>query len=198
LIGAMNARSYHRGTSALTGKLGSRLIDERLTLKNRPDHAKLLGDGFDGQGMPSDLAVWIDRGSLARLRYDRFTALQQNTSPTHELDAPHLSGRGASSAEELLRGVARGILVTNFWYIRSVNPTDLTVTGMTRDGTFLIENGRIVGGLHNFRFHDSPLRVFNALDGFTDPADSVSQEQGKKLLPAVLVRDFNLSSVSEF
>ncbi len=88
--------------------------------------------------------------------------------------------------------------MTNFWYIRFVNPTDLTLTGMTRDGTFLIEDGQIARGLINFRWHDSPLRALNALDAFTTPLDAISMERPKMLLPAMRIGEFNFSSVTRF
>ena len=98
----------------------------------------------------------------------------------------------------MIRDTTRGILVTNFWYIRPVNPTDLTLTGMTRDGTFLIEDGQITTPIRNFRFHDSPLRAFNHIETLTDPQEATSSETGKLLVPAMKIRDFNLSSVTRF
>ena len=200
LLGALNARAYYRGASALAGKLGQTILDSRLTLRNRPDHPSLLGAGFDGQGLPADFKTWIERGVLRELDYDRFTAKEHGAAPSAALDAPHLSGAGAAgdTVDELIRTTERGVLVTNFWYIRSVNPTDLTLTGMTRDGTFLVEHGEIVGGLVNFRWHDSPLRALSALDAFTAPLDALTLERGKMLLPAMRIRDFNFSSVTRF
>ena len=89
-------------------------------------------------------------------------------------------------------------MVTNFWYIRFVNATDMTLTGMTRDGTFLIEDGKITAGVKNFRWHDSPLRVFAAVAGVTAPHEAVSNERGKMLLPYMRLPDFNFSSVTRF
>lgn len=200
LIGAMDARSYFKGTSALVDRLGRPIIDSRLTLQNRPDHPALLGDGFDGSGIPSDSRTWIDRGVLVNLDYDRYTAQEHGRPPSYAPDAPHLSGVGAAGngVEALLEGTQRGILVTNFWYIRAVNPTDLTLTGMTRDGTFLVEDGRIVCGLINFRWHDSPLRALNAVEAFSSPRDAITLERGKMLLPAVRIADFHFSSVTTF
>lgn len=200
LLWPLNAKGYYKGTSALAGKLGQRIMDARLSLQNRPDHPALLGDAFDGSGLPSDSRTWIDHGVLRQLNYDRFTAQQHNTSPSYAPDALHLSGENPSgeSVDDLIRTTQRGILVTNFWYIRSVNATDLTLTGMTRDGTFMIEDGQISGGLINFRWHDSPLRVFDAVDEFTTPLDAITMERDKMLLPAMRVRDFNFSSVTRF
>ena len=102
------------------------------------------------------------------------------------------------SVHDLIRHTDQGILVTNFWYIRPVNPTDLTLTGMTRDGTFLIEKGKITTAIRNFRFHDSPLRVFNQIEAFTTPQEATSSETGKLLVPAMKIRDFHFSSVTKF
>ncbi|HSQ51937.1 MAG TPA: metallopeptidase TldD-related protein [Nitrospiraceae bacterium] len=100
--------------------------------------------------------------------------------------------------QELIKSAERAILVTNFWYIRTVNPTDLTLTGMTRDGTFLVENGTIVSAVKNFRFHESPLRVFNQVAAFTNPSEAITSETGKLLVPAMTLREFNFSSITRF
>ena len=114
-------------------------------------------------------------------------------SPILSFDGPR-----AGSLDELIAGTKRGVLVTNFWYIRSVNPTDLTITGMTRDGTFLIEDGKIVSGVKNFRFHDSPLRCFKHVDAGTEPMEAITMERGKMLLPALRLPDFHFSSATKF
>lgn len=199
LISAMNARAYDRGTTALAGRLGEQIIDPRLTLRNRPDHASLLSRTFDGQGLPADVQTWIEDGVLRRLYYDRFTAQEHGTAPSYPLDCPHLSVREpAASIDALIAGISRGVLVTNFWYIRPVNRVDLTLTGMTRDGTLLIEAGRIAGGVKNFRFHDSPLRAFAALEAATAPTDAITLERTKMMLPAMRIADFHFSSVTRF
>ncbi len=200
LLWSLDAKSYYKGTSALRERLGQPIIDPRLSLQNRPDHPNLLGDGFDGEGLPADSRTWIDKGVLKQLDYDRFTAKEHGVAPTYGMDAAHLSGEApaAESTAALLATVERGILVTNFWYIRSVNATDLTITGMTRDGTFLIEGGKIAGGLINFRFHDSPLRGLSAVAGYSAPQDAITMERSKMMLPALVIRDFHFSSVTRF
>lgn len=200
LMWMLEAKAYYKGTSPFVGKLGERIIDRRLTLRNQPEHADLLGAGFTGEGLPVFDSVWIEGGVLKQLMYDRFTARQHKVEPIATLESPYLYGErsAGSHVTDLIRTTQRGILVTNFWYIRTVNPTDLTLTGMTRDGTFLIENGEVVGAVKNFRFHDSPLRVFNQIEGFTTPAEAVTSETGKLLVPAMRIRDFNFSSVTRF
>jgi len=175
-------------------------VDGRLSLRNKPGHPDLLGVGFTSLGLPTNERTWIDRGVLAELDYDRFTARQHQVDTIATLDAPIMTGDGpaAGGVGDLIRGTPRGILVTTVWYIRTVNPTDLTLTGMTRDGTFLIQDGEITTPVHNFRFHESPLRAFNRIDAFTEPAEAVSAESWKMLLPALRIHDFNFSSVTRF
>jgi predicted Zn-dependent protease len=193
---AANAKAYYRGTSALSGKLGQPVVDARLTLRNDPRHPALLGRGFSGAGLPSDEATWIENGVLRRLDYDRFTAREHGVEPSYALDAPHLAADDPT--DDLVKGTERGIYVTNFWYIRFVNPTDLTLTGMTRDGTFLVEDGEITTGLINFRWHESPLRAFNQVETCGTPTDSITMERTKMWLPPMKIRDFNFSSVTRF
>jgi predicted Zn-dependent protease len=200
MLWMLDAKSFDKGTSPFVGKLDQRVIDRRLTLRNQPDHADLLGSGFTSDGLPVTESVWIEGGVLKQLMYDRFTARKHGIEPIATLESPCLLGERPAGARvsDLIRTTQRGILVTNFWYIRTVNPTDLTLTGMTRDGTFLVENGEIVTAVRNFRFHESPLRAFNQIDAFTVPGEAVTSETGKMLVPAMRIRDFNFSSVTRF
>lgn len=200
LLWALDAKAYEKGTSALSGKLGQPIVDPRLTLRNLPAQEDLLGVGFTTEGLPTVESSWITEGALTQLSYDRFTAKERGIDRIPTLDAPCLSGAGASlsSLHELIKQTERAILVTNFWYIRTVNPTDLTLTGMTRDGTFLVENGAIVSAVKNFRFHESPLQAFNRIEAFTGPAEAITSETGKLLVPGMRLRDFNFSSVTRF
>jgi len=144
--------------------------------------------------------VWIENGVLKQLYYDRFTAKEHGVEPTPRPSAPVMafSGPTVKTIDALIAGTKRAVLITNFWYIRSVDPKYLTITGMTRDGTFLVEDGKIIAGVKNFRFHDSPLRCFQQVDAATVPMESITMERGKMLLPAVRLPDFHLSSVTKF
>ncbi len=197
---ATGAKSYYKGDSALAGKLGSNILDARLTVRTDPAHADLLGGAFDQQGLATRPMLWVENGVLRQLSYDRFTAKEHNVEPTPFPSAAVMSFSGptAGNIDELIAGTKRAILITNFWYIRSVDPADLTITGMTRDGTFLVEDGKIVCGVKNFRFHDSPLRCFQTVDAATPPLEAITMERGKMLLPAVRLPDFHLSSVTKF
>ncbi|MBH0201971.1 MAG: TldD/PmbA family protein [Nitrospira sp.] len=200
MIWSLDAKSYEKGTSPFTGNLGRAIVDERLTLRNHPDHADLLGEGFSHEGLPSTPSVWIDHGILTQLVYDRFTAKANRVDSIPTLDAPVLSSDGlpAQSIQELIKNTERAILVTNFWYIRPVNPRDLMLTGMTRDGTFLVEKGEIVSAVRNFRFHDSPLQALQHITAGTIPMEAVNSETGKMLVPALALPHFHFSSVTRF
>ncbi len=199
-IWMLGAKSYYKGNSPYVGKLHEQIFDERLHITSEPQYESLLGTSFDGQGMPYRKQTWVNKGVLQKLYYDRFTAKEHNQEPT---PFPRAIKMGftkptATKVDDLIRNTKKGILVTNFWYIRFVNPTDLTLTGMTRDGTFLIQDGRIVGGIRNLRWHDSPLKVFKSISGVTPPTEAVTNERGKMLLPYVKLPDFNFSSVTRF
>jgi len=200
MIWAMDAKSFYKRTSPYEGKLGRLIMDRRLTLSNQTRHPDLLGNGFNSEGLPAEDLVWIQNGVLKQLRYDRYTAQEHHVHPSPAFDAPYLSGEGTEAAniDELVKSTPRGILVTNFWYIREVNPTDMTLTGMTRDGVFLIEDGHITTPLVNFRWHESPFRAFSNVEAFTAPTDAVSNENWKMQLPAMKIADFNFSSVTRF
>jgi predicted Zn-dependent protease len=191
----LDAKSYYKGTSPFAGQLKKPIVDSRLNLHNMPFHPDLLGQRFNAEGIPSQEALWIKDGVLIQLAYDRFTAQQHGVDPVPLLDAPCFSGAGV---DDLISTTERGLLVTNFWYLRLVNPTDLTLTGMTRDGTFLIEDGEIRTAVKNLRFHESPLRAFSQLDDCTHPAEAVTSETGKMLVPSMRITDFNFSSVTTF
>ena len=101
-------------------------------------------------------------------------------------------GGGTASLDELIKSVQRGILVTRFWYIRAVDPQTLLYTGLTRDGTFYVENGQIKHAVKNFRFNESPVIMLNNLEALGQP-----QRTEGGLVPPMVVRDFTFSSLSD-
>lgn len=200
MLSVLDAKSYESQTSPFSGKLHQPIIDTRFSLHNRPDHPDMLSCGFTREGLPVNRVTWIENGLLRQLAYDRYTAYQKGIALIPTLESPCLEGevRDQCTLEQLIEGTERGILVSNFWYIRAVNQMDLTLTGMTRDGTFLIENGEVTTPLRNFRFHDSPIRAFQTIKGYTEPQEATSAESGKMLVPALRIPDFYFSSLSTF
>ncbi|HEY5626345.1 MAG TPA: TldD/PmbA family protein [Nitrospira sp.] len=200
MLWSLDAKSYEKGTSPFAGQLDRQILDERLTLTNTSQHPDLLGIGFTNDGLPTVDGPWVENGVLRQLAYDRYAAERRGIKRIVTLDAPCLSASGPTVRKtiDLIKQCERAILITNFWYIRTVNPTDLTLTGMTRDGTFLVEDGQITSAVRNFRFHESPLRVFKQIEACTEPAEAVTAETGKLLVPAMILRDFHFSSVTRF
>lgn len=195
LLGALDAKAYHGGTSALHQRLGRQIIDERLAVRNRPDHPSLLGCGFNEFGLPSDARVWIEHGVLRRLDYDRSAAQQHAALPSYHPDALYMSGEqpAGESVDELIRATERGVLVTDFADIRQVEAADLTLSGTTRGGTFLVEDGRIVCGLRDLPWSESPLRAFNQVVAFTAPSDALTADCRKMFVPAMMTREFSFA-----
>jgi len=199
LAGALNARSADEGRSPFSKpgggtRVGEKVMDERVTLYSDPSDPQLLGQPFDSEGLPLGRTVWVENGILRNLAYSRFWAQKQGRQPTGPAFAGGmaLSG-GTKSTEEVIAGCTRGILVTHFFYIRSLDPRTVLQTGLTRDGTFLIENGKVIRALKNFRWNESPLLMLNRLEEIGRPVLTTAG----RLLPALRVREFNFSSLSD-
>lgn len=200
LSGALSARSADEGRSPFSKpgggtRIGERVVDERVTLYSDPADADLRGAPFDTEGLPVGRQVWIEKGILKNLAYSRFWAEKQGKQPTGAqvlLGGLTLAG-GTKSTEELIRGCERGVLVTHFFYIRSLDPRTVLQTGLTRDGAFLIEKGRIARALKNFRWNESPLLMLNRLEDIGRPEPTAAG----RMMPALRVRDFNFSSLSD-
>jgi predicted Zn-dependent protease len=199
---ALNARTADEGRSAFAkrgggSRIGERIVDERVTLFSDPADPQLLSPPFDEQGLPLARQPWIENGVLRTLAYSRFWAAKQGRQPTGSASALKLAG-GDASVDDMIRSTARGILVTRFWYIRPVDPRTLLLTGLTRDGTFLIEDGKISKPVQNLRFNESPLFMLNNVEMIGRPVRIAGTESGGNVvLPALKVREFNFTSVSE-
>jgi predicted Zn-dependent protease len=203
IINYADARASDEGRSPFVkpgggNKIGEKIVDERLSIISDPSDPILLGQPFDGDGLPLTRRAWIENGVLKELQYSRFWAKKQGKQPTGNASVMKLSGTGPRTLEELISSTERGVLVTRLWYLREVDPRTILYTGLTRDGTFLIEGGKLTKSLRNFRFNESPLFMLNNLEGVTAPVRLAGTEQGGDVaMPAVKVRDFNFTSLSE-
>jgi predicted Zn-dependent protease len=141
--------------------------------------------------------VWIENGVLKQLYYSRFWAKKQGKTATGFPSSLKMAG-GDQSIDQLVAGTKRGVLVTRLWYLRQVDPRTILYTGLTRDGTFLVEDGKIVRALRNFRFNESPLFMLNNLEALGQTQRIAGTEAGGDVvMPALRVRDFNFTSLSE-
>ena len=199
---ALDARSADEGRSAFSKqgggtKIGEKVVDERVTLFSDPTDPQLLSNAFDGQGLAAHRQVWIDKGVLKKLTYSRFWAQKQNKQPDAGTNAVKFQG-STPTTEDLIRSTPRGVLVTRLWYLRQVDPRTELYTGLTRDGTFLIEDGKITKAVKNMRFNESPLFMLNNLEGIGRAVRVAGTEAGGDVvMPAIKVRDFNFTSLSD-
>jgi len=206
LGGAFNGRSADEGRSPFSKRgggtrVGERIADERVTLYSDPADSDLLMAPFDNEGFPLARRAWIENGVLKNLTYTRFWAQKQGVEPTGTGGGFGGGGfpgglkmaGGTKSLDELIAGTQRGILITRLWYIRSLDTRTVMLTGLTRDGTFLIENGRVTRSLKNFRWNESPLFMLNKIDeiGIAEPTAA------GQVMPSLKVRDFNFTSLSD-
>jgi len=164
----MDAREADEKRSCFSGRMGQRIGDVRVHLHSQPLHAEAPGSSFNAEGIPARDCSWIDRGVLKNLSFSRFWARKKGvrrfTFPCNLI----LDG-GDGALEDLLQGVSRGIFITRLWYIRMVEPMSLTLTGLTRDGTFWVERGKPVKPIRNLRFNDSPLRLLSQIEQMGAP-----------------------------
>jgi predicted Zn-dependent protease len=202
---AMSARSADEGRSffSKTGggtKIGTKVVDERVTLVSDPLDPIASAATFSNDGLPIPKTTWIEHGVVKSLSYDRFWAQQKKVAPTPFAGTLRMTG-GETPLEELIASTDRGILVTRFWYIRPVDPRTILYTGLTRDGTFLIEKGKITRAVKNLRFNESPVFMLNNLDAVGRPERVSASESGGPgaaiVVPPMKCRDFNFTSLSD-
>jgi len=205
---AFNARNTEEGRgvfSAPGGKtrLGERIFDEKITIYSDPWNPELPGSQSAQGGIPSQKILLVKDGVLQTLTYNRFWAKQRNVDPTPgpvnmimETSAP------TATIDDMIKSTERGILVSRFWYIRSTDPRTASSTGLTRDGVWMVENGKIAYPLRNFRFNQSVTRMLapgNVV--MVGKPERVGSSEGggagASLLPALKLKEFNFTSQSE-
>lgn len=205
MMGAFDARTADEGRSYFSRRgggtrLGERLFDERITITSSPSSANAETAPFTGVGEAVQPETWVERGVLKNLAYSRFWAARQDVAPRPSMNNFIMSG-GDASRDDLIASVKRGVLITRFWYIRPLNPRQLTQTGLTRDGTFLIENGRISRPVNNFRFNQSLADLLSGVELIGKPTRVCASEASTVgppiVVPPLKIRAFNLSSVSD-
>ncbi len=198
----LDARQADEGRSPFTSsaggsKIGQKVADSSVTLFSDPADPQLLAAPFDGEGYPLTRQVWIDKGVLANLSYSRFWAKKQSKPFSGIRNSIKLAG-GSSTLDDMIKGTERGILVTRLWYLRPVDPRTALFTGLTRDGTYLIEHGAVTHPVKNFRFNDSPIFLLNNVEAMSAPVRLAGTEAGGDVaMPAVKAHDFNFTSLSD-
>jgi len=198
----LDARSADEGRSFMSkagggNRLGEQLMDPKVTIYSDPFHPELPSPTWNREGQPYEKRTWIDKGVVKNLAYSRFWAQKKNVAAIPEPGNIIMEG-GNESIEDMIRNTEKGILVSRLWYIRMVDPQTLLLTGLTRDGTFYIENGQIKFPVKNFRFNESPVIMLNNVESLGKPERSISVESYRSyLVPPMKVRDFTFTSLSD-
>jgi predicted Zn-dependent protease len=206
--------------SFLTGRIGSKLFGENITIWDDVAHPLQTGSPFDGEGMCRQRVTLVENGIVKRVVYSRATAERMKRSEHRDKVGPiAATGHGFALPNEMgemplnivfaapqdpqtlaqmIASTERGVLVTRLWYIREVDPYEKIVTGMTRDGTFLVENGKVRQGVRNFRFNQSLLHMLSNVDAMSVPIRSGGEESFDMVVPAMKIHDFNFTEVTKF
>lgn len=201
----IDARAANEGRSPFSAPDGGTLLGERVatdlvTIVSDPEDPDLLQPPFTDEGVPVSRTVWIERGMLQNLAFDRYWAGQQGRDSLPFAGGIKMEG-GEGTIDDLVSGVQRGLLVTRFWYIRGVDQRSMRYTGLTRDGTFLIENGQVTRSVKNLRFNQSILDMLQNVEAVGSPTRVVASEAGglgpAVVVPPVVVRDFEFTAVSD-
>ena len=206
--------------SFLNNRIGTNLFGENISIGDNVAHPLQSGPSFDGEGVRRQKIQLVENGIVKRLVYARATAKKMRKSeytdkvgpiePTgHGFPIPNEMGEGPmnivfepprdpKTVDQMIASTERGILVTRLWYIREVDPYEKILTGMTRDGTFLVENGKVVFGVRNFRFNQSLVEMLSKVDQMSTPVRTSGEESFDMVVPAMKVRDFNFTEVTRF
>ncbi len=226
LVGFMfqdfGAQSVIDERSFLNDRMGQRLFSEMVTITDDAYHPLQAGQAFDGEGVPKQRVPLVEKGVIKNLVYSRSAAERVTKSDlVKRLGAARPTGHGFSlpndlgdmpmnivfagppagqskTVEQMIAETDRGILVTRCWYIREVEPYQKVLTGMTRDGTFLIEDGKLKHGIRNFRFNQSLVEMLQNILAMGTPVRASGEEAFDMVVPALKVKDFHFSSVTKF
>jgi PmbA protein len=183
-------------------------MGENISITDDFTHPLQSGPPFDGEGLPRQKVQLVEKGVPRNLVYARATARKMKTKPTgHGLPLPNESGEapfnlvfggGKTSLDEMIASTDKGILLTRLWYIREVDPYEKVLTGMTRDGSFLIERGKMVAGIRNFRFNQGILEMLSNVEQLGPAVRAAGEESFEMVVPAMKVSNFHFSEVTKF
>jgi PmbA protein len=206
--------------SFLSGRIGTKLFGENITICDDAAHPLQTGSPFDGEGVTRQKVGLVENGVVSRVVYARATAERMKRSEYrdqvglieatgHGFALPNEMGEmplnivfapvgDPQTVEQMIASTERGVLVTRLWYIREVEPFEKMLTGMTRDGTFYVENGQVKGGVRNFRFNESLIHMLSNVVAMSLPQRSCGEESFDMVVPAMKVKEFNFTEVTKF
>ena len=203
MFGDFSATAIRDGRSFLSDRIGKQIFGANITIHDDAWHPLQSGAPFDGEGAPRRRLTLVENGVVREVAYCRQAAAQADVAPTgHGFPLPNEFGEapaniviagGESTVEQMVASTERGILVTRLWYIREVDPYEKIFTGMTRDGTFLVEGGRVTAGVRNFRFNQGLIEMLSNVEALSPAVRASGEETFDMVAPAMKVRDFNFT-----
>lgn len=208
LIPDFSGLAVHEQRSCLTGRVSQKVFGENINFRDDVYHPLQTGAPFDGEGIPRQRLPIVEKGEVKNLVYARQTAHKVGAQPTgHGLPLPNDLGEiplnivmdgNRTSVEDMVRSTSRGLLVTRFWYIREVDPYQKILTGMTRDGTFWVEDGVVKHGVKNLRFNQNLIEMLGQVEMLGPPQRTAGEESFEMVVPPVKVREFNFASTTKY
>jgi predicted Zn-dependent protease len=194
--------------SCLTKRMGTQLFGKSVSIVDDVYHPLQLGAPFDGEGTPRQYVSLVESGVPKNLVYSRASAKKARKKPTgHGFGLPNeygeapmnlVFGGGDSSVEKMVASTDRGLLVTRVWYIREVDPYEKVMTGMTRDGLFLVENGKVTAAVRNFRFNQSLIELLQNVQEMGTSVRTTAEEAFEMVVPAMKVTGFHFTEPTKF
>ena len=208
MFGDFSATAVRDGRSFLNDRIGKKIFGENIAIYDDALHPLQSGATFDGEGVPRRPLTLVEAGVVRDIAYSRAAAALAGAQATgHGFPLPNEFGEapaniviagGDSSVEQMVASAERAILVTRLWYIREVDPYEKIFTGMTRDGTFLVEDGAVTAGVRNFRFNQGLMEMLSNVEALSTPVRTSGEETFDMVVPAMKVRDFRFSEVTRF
>ena len=202
MLNGFSARSADEGRSFLSkqggaNRLGDKLFDQQVNIWSDPWDKDVPVLPWDNDMLPRERMHLVKDGRINALNYSQFWAKKKGQRAVGSAGNIIMAGTDKSTAE-LIANTKKGILVTRTWYIRMVDPQSVLLTGLTRDGTFYVENGKIKHPVKNFRFNESPVTMLNNIEEIGKPVVIGGDEANySMLIPAMKIRDFNFTSLSD-
>jgi predicted Zn-dependent protease len=210
MASGFSARNTDEGRTFLSKRGGGNLLGEKVfpefvTIRSDPFDPRQPSSPWTSDLLPTSAITWVDQGIIASLAYDRYWAGKTGKAPTPTIGFGFGAPAGGSitmegsnaTLDQLIGSVKRGLLITHFWYIRPVNPQTLQQTGLTRDGVFLIEDGKLTTPVMNFRFMESPVRLLKNTVKLGQAVRVRGLEGGMMIAPSLVANDFPLPSISD-
>jgi len=210
IVADFSATSLADQRSFLNERMGKQIFHPSIAIRDDVGHPLQSGAPFDGEGVARSVVQLVESGTPKAVVYSRGSAAKAGAGAAatgHGIEIPNDTGEtpenlvidgGTATVDEMVASTERGILVTRLWYIREVDPYEKIMTGMTRDGTFLVEDGRVVCGVRNFRFNQSVIEALANVEMLGEPVRATGEEAFDMVVPAMKIGRFGFTEVTKF